>query len=355
MPPYRASLGGAFGGGATRTAPAPTIDVASIIDSIVGAKASLVQQAILRKHAANQEAAQAHTMATQDAELGLRKSADARDTASTAFEHTRQSANDASVQAEREARMRAEGYDPVTKQYDPTKSVKAVTEANKRSRVVEAYKKAGMNPARAEAAADNPSLASYFLGFHPPRPHENSAERDGMSPDARRAQRGLYAVNTQTDNVQSQLNRTPLPKRPLDQDNAPMENPDKTDPHYQRHPEAFSRDSATVAAFKGDSTRVAQKREGMVAKLDSLGGVAANLAARVQGNQPAPVAAASAPAPAPVAAPAGKLGGAAANPMQHLYDAAATAFKAGPDTPERRTRYQSQVTKIAQKSGQVKP
>lgn len=70
MPPYRAALGGAFGGGVDRNVPAQ-LDVGSIIDAIAGGAQGLIHQAYTRKQAA-------HAMQKQDQQLQLERDKEER-------------------------------------------------------------------------------------------------------------------------------------------------------------------------------------------------------------------------------------------------------------------------------------
>jgi hypothetical protein len=329
---YRASLGGAFGGGAQRQGQAPQIDVASIIDSLIGAKASLTQQAILRAKQQRESEMAQHQANVQDEELSLRKAADARQASDSEFER-RYKAGEAASHC----------VDVTTGTYNPDSDRDVVKERTKRSRLVDSYVNGGLPRAKAEMAADNPSLASYLLGFHEKEPR-GGAGANGLTPQQESARAGLAAVNTQSDNTQSQLNRTPLPSRPKDQDGLPMEDPNPSSRTYQRHPEQFARDTATVNTFKRDSTAVAGKRRQLETKLDSLGARADTLSAEVQGRRLG----------APSAAPSTARGGAAPNAAQAEYDKAAAAFKAGPQTPERTAKYNALVSAIAKKHGQAR-
>lgn len=54
MPPYRASLGGAFGGGVQRGGERPPLDVGQIIDALTNGASSLIHGAYVRKQATEQ-------------------------------------------------------------------------------------------------------------------------------------------------------------------------------------------------------------------------------------------------------------------------------------------------------------
>lgn len=343
---YRAQLGGQFGGGNVPVTPPPALDVASIIDAVVGAKASLTHQAIMRAQAQREIDAQQHTRSIQDAELALAQQREGREAQAATI-----------TQAAERARMLSEGYDPDTKTYDPTKSGAFQLELAKRQRIVEEYMKLpGMTPEKAVAAADNPRMLSYFMGYH----DKTQKEGDGLTADQKAATHALGAVNSQVHNTEEQLNRTPLPKRPETEDKTPLMPPSRDDPLYRADPRGFVRDSIANAAYVADSTAAAGKRQRLTTRLDSLNGVQDRLAARVQGMPGG--AAAPASAPAPVAAPGG-LGlrsmtseqrfAPQPNPAQADYDAAAAAFKAGPNTPERQAKYSRALSAIAAKHGQM--
>lgn len=336
MPPYRARSSYQSPG----QAQPPQIDVGSIVDAIIGGKASLTQQAILREKMKREKEQQDIVNKREDQRMTMEQSRLENEIAAQGQSH------ELAV-----AKAQSEGYVPKSSRlvqamaqrpgtgggslttrpdvgavpqfdveetaahYDASQSIEVQKETAKRSRLVDTYVAAGLSPAKAAAAAENPSLASYFLGFHPPRTGSGSKE----SPKKKDLKAEIATVNSQLDDTRAEATAA---QRSIPKAKAAYFTP---------------ADSANDANARREGTR----RVGRLStRMDSLTHVRDSLATEQQqlGADGAP-----APAPAPAAAPAARASSSQAK-YQHLYDAAAQLFKAGKLD---KAGYDARVAKIA--------